>query len=133
MKSIENFDQIVRDSFGLWITSLFSAIGARNPDLSFKERKIAFFYLIEQLLRDGRIKFIAPGADCYTSSENPHPRFTIEDDQAHWHESPEAIVEQLRTQWPEQASDDDDLELTTYFYSIPGIIWVADDGTLVAS
>ncbi|QOK94358.1 hypothetical protein HF908_23545 (plasmid) [Ralstonia pseudosolanacearum] len=39
----------------------------------------------------------------------------------------------LRTQWPEHARDENDSDLATYFYSIPGIIWVEEDGTLVAS
>jgi hypothetical protein len=89
--------------------------------------------LIERLLQSGKIKFITPGADCYVSAQNPHPRLTIQDAEAHWREAPEIIVAQLRAQWPTEATDEDDLELLTYFYSIPGIIWVADDGTLVAS
>lgn len=133
MTPIEHIDEIIRDSFGLWITGLFSAISTWNPALSFEEHKVAFFWLIEQLLRTGRIKFTAPGADCYVSPGNPHPRFTIHDDEAQWHESPEAIVAQLRAQWPQDARDENDLDLLTYFYSIPGVIWVGDDGTLVAS
>ncbi|WP_247313718.1 hypothetical protein [Ralstonia pseudosolanacearum] len=133
MKPIEHIDEIVRDSFGLWITGLFSAISSWNPTLSFQEHKGAFFWLIEQLLQTGKIRFIAPGADCYTSPENPHPRLTIQDEEAQWHETPAAIVAYLRAQWPEHACDVNDLDLLTYFYSIPGIIWVGEDGVLVAS
>ncbi|MGO4330129.1 hypothetical protein [Cupriavidus sp. M-11] len=133
MRQIERIDEIIRDSFGLWITGLFSAISAWNRTLSFEEHKTAFFWLIEQLLRAGKIKFAAPRADCYTSPENPHPRFTIHDDEAQWHEPPEAIVAHLRAQWPKHAHNENDLDLVTYFYSIPGVIWVGDDGTLVAS
>lgn len=132
MKPIEHIDEIVRDSFGLWITGLFSAISSWNPTLSFEEHKEAFFWLIERLLRAGKVKFIAPGADCYTSPENPHPRLTIQDSEAQWHEAPEVIVARLRAEWPEHARDENDLDLTTYFYSIPGIIWVGADGRLVA-
>lgn len=133
MKSIDHIDEIVRDSFGLWISALFSAISSWNPTLSFEEHKEAFLWLIERLLRAGKIKFIAPGADCYMSPENPHPRLTIQDHEAHWHETPEAIVAQLRVQWPRNACDGGDADLVTYFYSIPGVIWVGDDGVLVAS
>ncbi|WP_057391977.1 hypothetical protein [Ralstonia solanacearum] len=133
MRPIEHIDEIVRDSFGLWITGLFSTISSWNPTLSFQEHKEAFFWLIEQQLRAGRIKFIAPGADCYVSPENPHPRLTIQDEEAQWHETPTAIVAYLRAQWPEHASDENDSDLVTYFYSIPGVIWVGEDGTLVAS
>lgn len=133
MKPIEHIDEIVRDSFGLWITGLFSAISSWNPTLSFEEHKDAFFWLIERLLRAGKVKFIARGADCYTSPENRQPRLTIQDNEAQWHEAPEVIVARLRAEWPEYARDENDLDLTTYFYSIPGIIWVGEDGRLVAS
>jgi hypothetical protein len=133
LKPIEHIDEIIRDSFGLWITGLFSAISGRNPSLTFEEHKEAFFWLLERLLCSGKLKFIAPGADCYVSPDNPHPRFTINDKEAHWHESAEAIVAQLRSQWPEQAHDENDLDLLTYFYSIPGIVWVGEGGELVAS
>lgn len=133
MKPIEHIDEIVRDSFGLWITGLFSAISSWNPTLSFEEHKEAFFWLIDRLLRAGKVKFVAPGADCYTSPENPQPRLTIEDNEAQWHEVPEVIVARLRAEWPEHARDENDLDLTTYFYSIPGIIWVGEDGRLVVS
>ncbi len=81
----------------------------------------------------GKVKFIAPGADCYVSPENPKPRFTIEDIDAQWNATPEEIVGQLRAQWPKQARNENDSELTMYFYSIPGIIWVGEDGALMAS
>lgn len=133
MKPIEHIDEVIGDSFGLWITGLFSAIGGWNPALSFEERKEAFFWLIERLLRTGKIRFVAPGADCYVSPENPHPWFTIDDHDAQWQEAPEKIVVQLCAQWPQHARDESDLDLVTYFYSIPAIIWVADDGSLVVS
>ena len=133
MKQIEHIDEIVNDSFGLWVSGLFSAISSWNPTLSFEEHRDAFFWLIEQLLRAGKIRFIAPGADCYTSHKNPYPRFTINDDEAQWREAPEEIVAQLRSEWPEHTCNESDLDLVTYFYSIPGIIWIGEDGTLVAS
>jgi hypothetical protein len=133
MKSIEHIDEVVRDSFGLWITGLFSAISGWNPTLSFDEHKTAFFWLIERFLREGKIKFIAPGADCYMSAENPHPRLAIQDHEAHWNAPPEVIVAQLLAQWPQHTRDENDLDLLTYFYSIPGVIWVGEDGALVAS
>ncbi len=133
MKQLHHIDEIVRDSFGLWISGLFSAISSWNPTQTFEERKEAPFWLIERLLRVGKIGFVAPAADCYSSPDNPRPRFTIKDDEAHWHDVPESIVAQLRAQWAEHARDENDLALVTYFYSIPAIIWVKDDGTLVAS
>jgi hypothetical protein len=133
VKSIEHIDEIVRDSFGLWIGSLFSAISGWNSTLSFDEHKTAFFWLIELLLRMGKIKFIALGADCYMSPENLQPRLTIQDDEAYWNAAPEIIVAKLFSQWPQHVCDENDVDLQIYFYSMPGVIWVGEDGELVAS
>lgn len=133
MRQIEHIEQIVSESFGLWISGLFSTIGGWNPNFSFEERREAFFCVIDRLLRQGKIRFVAPGADCYISPSNPAPRLTIEDEQAQWRVSPEIITSFLRSQWPADAEDENDVALTDYFYSIPAVIWVADDGKLVAS
>lgn len=118
--------------FGLSAYTLFSAI---DPDdlLSLQEKKWAFFDAINQLLDAGKIKFIAPGADCYISPANPSPKLTIQDSEAHWRATSEEIVASLSAQWPIHVDDENDPELTVYFYSIPAIIWVDDDGLLVSS
>ncbi|MEJ0002742.1 MAG: hypothetical protein WDN30_02800 [Pararobbsia sp.] len=77
MKQLHHIDEIVRVSFGLWISGLFSAISSWNPTQTFEERKEAPFWLIERLLRVGKIRFVAPAADCYSSPDNPRPRFTM--------------------------------------------------------
>ncbi|WP_090695012.1 hypothetical protein [Paraburkholderia phenazinium] len=133
MKQIDHIDEIIRDSFGLWITGLFDSIRHWNPTFSFDEHKAAFFDVVRQLLDQGKIMFIAPGADCYTSPANPHPRYTIYDRDAQWHEPPDEIVRQLVAQWPRHVSNANDPELTVYFYMIPGVIWVDEDGKLYAS
>jgi hypothetical protein len=131
MQPIKHIDEIVQDSFGLSTETLFSAIAGKNPSLSFEEHKEGFFCLIERLLSSKKIKFIAPGADCYVSPTTPCPRLTIGDEEAQWHETPQAIVEQLRGEWPQQVRDENDLGLVAYFFTIPAIIWVGEDGTLV--
>lgn len=40
---IKFVEKIVRDSFGLWISAIFSAIGSWNTELSFSQQKDAFF------------------------------------------------------------------------------------------
>jgi hypothetical protein len=132
MRNIYEIAEIVRNVFGLSASALFSAI---DPDdlLSLKEKKWAFFEAIKQLLDAGKIKFIAPGADCYVSPANPCPKLTIQDSESHWSATAEEIVASLSAQWPIQVNDENDPELTVYFYSIPAIIWVGDDGSLVSS
>lgn len=82
--------------------------------------KTNFFSLLEKLLDDGLVMFIASGADCYTSSDNPNPKLTIEDPNAHWKASVAEIMRFVRDGWPSGANDMNDLELTYYFYALPG-------------
>lgn len=133
MTRIAHLDEIISSSFGLWISSLFSAISGLNPGITFEDQKEAFFGILEYMLKNGKIKFIAPGADCYVSSNNPNPRFTIYDIEAHWKAPAEEIIGYLRERWPASASEENDLDLAIYFYEIPGVIWVKDSGELVAS
>ncbi|WP_155623398.1 hypothetical protein [Burkholderia vietnamiensis] len=125
--------EIVRDAFGLWISGLFSAICGWNPDASFLEKKGFFFALLDQLLRQGKVMFIAPGADCYVSPINPTPRLTVEDPEARWTAPVPEIMSYVKSRWPETINDEKDVELTYYFYELPGLIWVGDDGRLVVS
>ncbi|WP_160009331.1 hypothetical protein [Rhizobium sp. 18055] len=133
MQKTVDTDQAIEDAFGLWISSLFSAIGGRNPELPFNKHVEVFFSVITQLLKAERIYFIAPDADCYTSPSNPHPRLTIEDTAARWNAPVEEIVSALRSDWPCHVDHPDHIDLLVYFYEIPGVIWVAADGTFVGS
>lgn len=131
MKQITHVDEIINSSFGSWVTSLFSAISEWNHGISFMEQKEEFFWLLEFLLKNGKIKFIAPGADCYVSPSNPNPRFTIYDHEAQWQASTSEIINYFRNHWPPDVSEENDPNLLTYFYEMPGIIWVDQNGDLV--
>jgi hypothetical protein len=133
MKHLAYVNEIIRSSFGLWISSLFSAISGWNPGISFYDQKEAFFWLIELLLKNGKIKFIAPGADCYVSPNNPKPRFNIYDRGAQWQATPTEIINYLRERWPPNALEENDLDLLIFFYEMPGVIWINDAGDLVAA
>lgn len=132
MKQLAHVDEIISSSFGLWISSLFSAISGWNPGISFDEQKEAFFWLIEHMLKSGKIKFIAPGTDCYVSCNNPNPRYTIHDHDAQWQAPVNEIIEYLRKHWPPKVSEENDPDLLVYFYEMPGVIWVNEAGDLVA-
>lgn len=125
-------EEIVHASYGSWMFTLFTEIGALNPTLSFVQRKDAFFGLVAELLARGKIKFIAPGADCYVSPATPHPSLTIHDTDAHWKATPQEIVAHLRSMWPDAVTDEEDEELLIYFYRIPGVIWVSASGSYVS-
>jgi hypothetical protein len=125
-------DKIVHASYCSWMFTLFTEIGVRNPALSFTQRKDAFLVLIAELLAQGKIKFIAPGADCYVSPATRRPRLTIHDPEAHWKASPQEIVAHLRTMWPDAGAEEGDEALLIYFYQIPGVIWVDASGAYVS-
>lgn len=130
---IRKIDKIANDSFGLSLSSLFSFIEGQYTELDFYQRKEIFFLVIEKLLKQRKIKFIAPGADCYVSPENPSPEFSIENTEAHWNESAENIINYLKKRWPKDAMDDDDDELNIYFYEVPAVIWIDEFGNYFSS
>ncbi|MCC8535988.1 hypothetical protein ACDH70_15770 [Xanthomonas axonopodis pv. poinsettiicola] len=130
---IEKIDEITKDSFGLSLSTLFSSIEGQYPELDFYQRKEIFFAAIANLLKEGRIKFITPGADCYVSPENPSPKFSIENAEAHWNEGIDKIIIYLREKWPKDAMDDNDDELNIYFYEVPAVIWIDEFGNYFSS
>lgn len=133
MKNIENIEKIINGCFGLWISSIFSAVCEWNPELSFEEKKEEFFLILEYLLEKKKIKFIKPGADCYISIKNPKPSLSIENPDSHWSASTHEIISNLKEKWPANVTDENDIDLNFYFYEIPGIIWIGENGELVAS
>lgn len=125
---MERLDQVVSDSFGLWISGLFSSVSGHYPELSFSQKGNLFFQVVERLLNEGKIKFIAPGADCYVSPSNPHPSLTINDEAAHWNVGVPDIIAFLKKMWPVDVNSEDDIDWIVYFYELPGVIWLTSDG-----
>ena len=127
--SIKNIEEIISDSFGMWIIGLWGNIGYHNPDMTFHDQKLAFFELLHQLLNEGKVTFVKPNADVYHNAKtNPIPTLSINDPESHWDASSDEIINHLELAWPQNAADKDDLELNAYFYEIPAIIWKDDDG-----
>lgn len=115
---LKNREEIVSNAFGLWISALFSDIGGFNPELSFVEQKDEFFKLIRELLEDGKIKFSTPN------------EFWKEGKDV-WDVDPPIVLQYLIGRWPQNASCENDL--SDYFYEIPAVLWVNDDGSMVGS
>lgn len=131
--SIDHEVEIIRESFGLSIFTLFSSVCGRNAKLSFEEKKSTFFTLLEKLLRDRLVILIAPGADCYVSPSNPKPKLTVHDPQARWSAPVEEIMSYVRGHWPNGTSDENDVDLIYYFYELPGLVWLDSRGFPVVS
>lgn len=129
--NIEQENRIIGAVFGQWVSALFGAVCGCYPNTKFQEQKEMFFLLLEKMLKNGRVMFIVPGADCYISPHNPTLKLTIENPEAHWNAPVSEIMDFVRNKWPAQANDVNDIELTYYFYELPGLIWVGDDGKLV--
>ena len=59
-------------------------------------------------------------------------KLSIADPEARWRAPISEIMDFVRNKWPREVNDMNDLELTYYFYDLPGLIWVGEDGKLVA-
>lgn len=114
---ISNIDKIYKDSFGLWISGLFSAIEGNNPGLAFVDQKDVFFELLKRWLDEGKVKFCKPG----------DPLGEV------WHASSDEIFRFLRAGWPQHAKDEHDIDLNNYFYDLPAILWVGPGDKISSS
>lgn len=117
---IAHLEEIASDSFGLWISGLFSAISGWNPDISFQDQKVAFFVILERFLEEGRIRFCPPNELWKEGCDI-------------WHADTQTILQYFRMHWPDNVSSENDIALTDYFYAMPAILWVGRDGTLHGS
>ncbi|WP_156957904.1 hypothetical protein [Paracidovorax oryzae] len=115
---LNNKDEIVSEAFGLWASAIFSNIAGFNPGISFFEQKEEFFLLIEDLLEKGRVRFLVPN-EFY-----PHGGDI-------WENSSKNIVDYLKSKFPKNAISESDL--SDYFYEIPPILWVDEEGCLHGS
>lgn len=115
--AIRNLDKIYSDAYGLWISSLFSAIRGNNEGMSFDDQREAFFAILGLWLDQRKIRFCSPSDPLGGVWEVPG---------AH-------IVDYLKARWPRHATDAHDPDLNLYFYDIPALLWVSADGRLHGS
>jgi len=115
--NIAHVDEIYADAFGSWISGLFSAIGGRNPGLSFDEHKGAFFDLLRRWLDEDKIRFCAP--------DDPLDGV--------WDAPADDIIQFLQDRWPAGATHENDPALNLYFYEMPALLWVDRSGKLYGS
>ena len=112
--------------FGLWINCLWHEYDTLD---TFEEQKEAFFFLLQRLLDDGKVKLIRPGVDVLWRDGNPPASgLTINDPETHWDAPTDEIIAWLRERWPEKAKDMHDAELNSWFFTIPPLIWKGKDG-----
>ncbi|HDR9584501.1 TPA: hypothetical protein QDC22_002914 [Burkholderia stabilis] len=117
---IEGIESILDSSFGQWSSGLFSAIGGYNPGITFADQKQAFFYLLRQLLEQGKVRFCPP-------NELWREGYDI------WDADVSTIMDYWESHWPGSVISENDILLANYFYDMPAILWVASDGTLHGS
>ena len=116
MLSQEKIEEILKGGcFGGWITAFWQDIVYALPNFSFPEHKEAFFWLLEKLLREGKVAFSPPSDPLCKKGRR-------------WDAPVEEIIEYLRKSWPETAKDENDSDLNLYFYTIPSIAWLGEDG-----
>jgi len=115
--TIPNLDKIYSDAFGLWISSLFSAIEGNNEGMTFDDQREAFFAVLSLWLDQRMIRFCSPS----------DPLGEV------WDAPVTDIVDYLKARWPPNATDAHDPDLNLYFYEIPALLWVGADGRLHGS
>ncbi len=116
MKYVPYFDEIVKNSYDLWVDGIFGAVRGFNKNITLDEQKELFFTIVERLLKDGTIKFTPP-------NELWHEGYNI------WDASTEEIMQYLRNAFPKEAKHEDDMVLIDYFYGgIPAVLWKQEDG-----
>lgn len=99
------------------------------PELGYKEKKQAFLYLLERKLKEGKARFVMPGADYYPTPPNPYPRYKIGDDAIAWRAQPIDIVRYINAVWPKRVKDENDCAVLSLLQLIPALIWRESDGT----
>ncbi len=125
-------DKIAEESFGLSAYLLFVSVKCASSRADLDGLKEDFLNLVEYLLMRKKIMLITPGVDVTRTSTHV-PKFNIYDKEAQWNASPQNAVRYLREHWPKNLVNAEDKELTYYLYEMPGIIWIANDGSLHAS
>jgi hypothetical protein len=120
MMKLDHANEIVKHAFGMWIIALYGNIKGYNPGLTFSEHNEAFFALLKELLDKNKIRFCAEDDPLGKAG-----RFWVADSAT--------IIKELRNQWPESARAENDIDVTLYFYKIPAVVWVAEDGSLHGS
>lgn len=111
-------EEIAFNAFGLWLTALFSNVGGYNPELTFDRQREEFFLLVYELLEAGKIKFVSP-KEIWSADKDI------------WEVPSKEIIDYLRSKWPDGAESE--AELVEYFFEIPPVLWVGEDGKLIGS
>ena len=105
-----------KECFAHWISCLWF----KYEGFSFEENKEAFFWLLEKLLKEGKVRFCSPEDPLYREKKE-------------WDATPEEVIVYLKERWPEDAKDENDGDLHIYFYQIPAIAWLGEDGKWYSS
>lgn len=113
----EKIDEIFKNVRGLWISSLFSEIDSQMADCDFSLKKDFFFKILRGWLEEGKIVFCNPN----------DPLAEV------WKETPSHIIEYLIEKWPLNAKNSTDEDLNIYFYEIPALLWLCEDGSYAGS
>ena len=142
--------------FGIWINGLFSVVAPPTPylprTLTFPEQKEAFLYLLERLLREGRVVLTPPEviedgepyywliADGYSDNRPLRPATRVDDGGLCrfkvWDVPIEQQIAYIRDAFPKDITGPHDANLNDFWYDgrCPAIGWIdPETGVLWAS
>jgi hypothetical protein len=117
--------EIYENSHGLEITGLFGNVAAfiavTFPKPNFEQHKQAFFEILQNFLKEGKIAF----------KLNSHVKEYVEQKQKKegretlWDAPSNEIVQYIQNIFPSQITDEDDIELLIFFLSeCPQMVWI---------
>lgn len=116
---LKDKEEIVNNARGLWLSALFSNVCGYNPELSFAQQREAFFGLVAELLEAKIIRFASP-IEIWSEQNDI------------WQATTETILDYLREKWPRHHAESES-QLTEYFFAVPAVLWVGEDGILRGS
>jgi hypothetical protein len=151
----ENLSDVARSAFGCWINAIWGFVPVwLNHDINHTDQKEAFLYLLERLLREGKVLLTPPAliedqepyywviADGYAvSGDNPRrPATRAAEDEPNrfrvWDVPIEKQIAYIRDVFPNNVSDPNDSDLNIFWYDgrCPWIGWIdPETGVLWAS
>ncbi len=103
---------LTRQIYRGWISNFWGAVCIEAIQLNYSEKVEAFFWLLERLLREGKVKFGDP-------------------DDWSWNATPEDMIAHLKKGWPKDVTEEGDMKIVDYFYDLdrcPPISWLGEDG-----
>ncbi|SMN17559.1 hypothetical protein CRYPA_508 [uncultured Candidatus Thioglobus sp.] len=117
-----NYEELIEDCFGQWIGFWYG-----DANFTLEETKEVFFQTLKKLLDDDLVVLFPPYTMFNTKiSRWDKTKTTIKYGQTIWGLPNDKIIEYIKSVFPKDIKDENDLKLTNFWYSedCPQIGWI---------